>query len=147
MDRTPSPCVLCGWNVYPDESHVIQTITHPTATTSDTSSTISAKNGDIVCDTCYTEKMCERCGSYDDTSYESLTCEDCKRFMLVHCGCVAVSWCQSSDTICRDCVLLRKPHELVCESCNRDLRVDLSEEFSLCKDAKERVLCMSCDTY
>lgn len=131
-------CKGCGWE---DEDEMAEVLT---ITTESPTSTI--KDGDTVCESCLNERVCGRCGSYDEDSYGVMICEKCHRSILGVCGCVAVCWCQATECICKDCIGAYKDR-FRCEKCNISLLEDLSGEWTLCEDAHENVLCMKCGPY
>lgn len=117
-------CASCKYQVDPDDIvHIV--------------------NWDIICETCYSEKMCHRC----DQLYEYImVCINCKRHIaLTGCPCLAITWCQSAECICRDC-LSCVDYEVKCHNCNVNILELLKDEEypGICEDGDEKLLCEIC---
>lgn len=120
-------CKVCNCELFEDEVTTIKNINYESANA-------TVKNGDVVCETCLNEVLCERCGECSD-SESSFYCEVCERKVLIEC--VSICWCQYQGVICRDCILKQPEDKWKCEKCDIDLRQELSEDLSLCVDAQE----------
>lgn len=102
----------------------------------------------LICETCYTERICHRCSAISD-HYINTVCDHCNRnISLAPCTCVAITWCQSTKCICRDC-LQYTDITLNCSKCNADI-IGLLEDESyprVCEDGSEVLLCQKCSLF
>lgn len=100
--------------------------------------------GRLICETCYTEQLCHRCG-LTSPDFVNTYCDGCERMIALTCQCVAVTWCQSTSCICRDCIVQSKLH-LRCEKCSKDMVDDLkSADFpGIVEDGGSPILCSTC---
>lgn len=116
-------CAACNDKIWIEEAdeevYYISTITAPGN---------QIQNGAGVCEACFLEGLCHRCGTILDSPGAYWTCIGCKRRIgLGECDCAAVGWCQCVDVICRECILLQPEDEWRCETCGLDMRTMLQQ--------------------
>ena len=61
------------------------------------------------------DTSCHRCGLKEDGDDYKI-CGFCQKQVLLECGCCAVTWCQATEGVCRDC-WRRYPTLLNCDLC------------------------------
>jgi hypothetical protein len=91
----------------------------------DTSCTLCEDNDEtrkvgaiFVCLQCEDEHLCHRCMDYNPTACEALKrCISCNLVIRETCGCMALTWCQTEECICRGCVA---DQEITCDTCDQN---------------------------
>ena len=99
----------------------------------------------LICEVCYDERICHRCSTVSDM-YINTRCLYCARnISLSPCFCIAITWYQSIECICKDCLKYTNTI-LKCSKCDADIIELLKEESyqGVCEDGSENLLCQKC---
>lgn len=78
-------------------------------------------DGKLVCGNCWDENMCQFCFKHIDELMFQI-CMYCSRNIGMICNCIAISWCQSGECICKECFFKKKGWKKMkfkCQKCGK----------------------------
>ena len=114
---------------------------------------LTERNGKLICYDCWENHMCQQCfyrNTIQTRELEGLAkCNYCEKIISVECKCMAITWCQCFNCVCKKCLSEdnRLYEELYyCWKCKKVINDEMitPEKYIIVGDCSDEIFCNKC---